>query len=321
MAFDVSALTNYTKENEAMLVTSLVTGAKTASIIYAKGNLQTGVKSSEKINIIETTAPFQVGGTCGFNASATTTFTQRTLTVGKIKVHEALCPKALETKYTQKALTTGSQYDTLAFAEEYTGKKSAVIQKQLETALWQGDTVSGNANLNKFDGLLKLIDAAAGPVAVNAVAFIAGAPILVATGIVASNVISIFDGMYKALPAQLLGQDDVAIFCGWDVFRTYTVALKTANLFHYVGKADENGELVVPGTNIKVIAVHGLNETNRIVATNISNLFIGTDMVNEEDKYELFHAKEADEMRFMAEWKMGVNFAFPEQIAEFTLEP
>ena len=272
MSFDVSGLSNYTKENEALLVTSLVTGAKTASIIYAQGNLQTGVKSSEKINIMETDATFQAGGTCGFNASGTTTLTQRTLTVGKIKVHEALCPKALEAKYTQKALTIGSQYNTIAFAEEYLGKKNAIINKQLETAIWQGDTGSGNANLNKFDGLLKLIDAAVGPVAVNAVAFIAGAPILEATGIVAANVISIFDGMYKALPAELLGREDVAIFCGWDVFRTYTLALKTANLFHYTGKPDENGELIVPGTNIKVIAVHGLNSTNRIIATNISNL-------------------------------------------------
>jgi len=319
MAFDVSALTNYTKENEAMLVTSLVTGAKTASIIYNQGNLQTNVKSSEKINIIETDATFQVGGTCGFNASGTTTFTQRTITVGKIKVHEALCPKALEAKYTQKALTTGSQYDSLAFATEYTDKKNAIIQKQLETAIWQGDTLSGNANLSKFDGYLKLVDAAVGPVAVNDVAFIAGAPILIATGIVAANVISIFDGMYKALPAELLGTDDAVIFCGWDVFRTLTIALKAANLFHYTGKADENGELVLPGTNIKIIAVHGLNSTNRIISTYLKNLYIGTDMANEEDKYELFFAKEADEMRFMAEWKMGVQFAFPNQIAQFKL--
>lgn len=319
MAFDVSGLSNYTKENEAMLVTSLVTGAKTASIIYAQGNLQTGVKSAEKINIMETDATFQAGGTCGFNASGTTTFTQRTLTVGKIKVHEALCPKTLEAKYTQKALTIGSQYNTIAFAQEYLGKKNAVIQKQLDTAIWQGDTASGNANLNKFDGLLKLIDAAVGPVAVNNAAYIAGAPILIADGIVAANVEKIFDGMYKALPAQLLGQDDVKIFCGWDVFRTYTIALKNANLFHYVGKADENGELVLPGTNITIIAVHGLNGTNRIIATNLSNLFIGTDMVNEEEKYELFWAKEADEMRYMVEWKMGVQFAFPEQIAQFKL--
>lgn len=319
MAFDVSALTNYTKENEAALITSLVTGAKTASIIYSKGNLQTGVKSSEKINILETDATFQAGGTCGFNASGTTTFTQRTITVGKIKVHEALCPKALEAKYTQKALTIGSQYNSLVYAEEYTNKKNGVINKQLETGLWQGDTLSGNANLNKFDGLLKLVDAAVGPVAVNAVAFIAGAPILIATGIISTNVVKIFDGMYKALPPELLGKEDVAMFCGWDVFRTYTIALKDLNLFHYVGKADENGELVIPGTNIKLIAVHGLNSTNRIIATYIGNLYIGTDMMNEEDKYELFFAKEADEMRFMAEWKMGVQFAFPDQIAQFKL--
>ncbi len=85
MGFDVSALANYTKENEALLVTSSVLGAKTASLIKSAGNVMVGVKSSEKINIMETDAIFQDGASCGFNASGSTTFTQRTVTPGKIK--------------------------------------------------------------------------------------------------------------------------------------------------------------------------------------------------------------------------------------------
>ena len=99
MGFDVSALANYTKENEALLVTSSVLGAKTAALIRSAGNVMVGVKSSEKINIMETDAIFQDGASCGFNASGSTTFTQRTVTPGKIKVNEALCPKDLEAKY------------------------------------------------------------------------------------------------------------------------------------------------------------------------------------------------------------------------------
>jgi hypothetical protein len=113
MGFDVSALANYTKENEALLVTSSVLGAKTASLIKSAGNVMVGVKSSEKINIMETDAIFQDGASCGFNASGSTTFTQRTVTPGKIKVNEALCPKDLEAKYLQKALPTGSMYDSV----------------------------------------------------------------------------------------------------------------------------------------------------------------------------------------------------------------
>ncbi len=106
MGFDVSALANYTKENEALLVTSSVLGSKTASLIKSAGNVMVGVKSSEKINIMQTDAIFQDGAACGFNASGSTTFTQRTVTPGKIKVNEALCPKDLEAKYLQKALPT-----------------------------------------------------------------------------------------------------------------------------------------------------------------------------------------------------------------------
>ncbi len=104
MAFDVSALANYTKENEALLVTSSVLGSKTASLIKSQGNVMVGVKSAETINIMDTDAIFQSGGTCGFNASGSTTFTQRTVTVGKIKVNESLCPKDLEAKYLEMSV-------------------------------------------------------------------------------------------------------------------------------------------------------------------------------------------------------------------------
>ena len=124
MAFDISALSAYTEQNEALLVTSSVLGAKTASLIKSAGNVMIGVKSSETINIMDTDAIFQAGGTCGFNASGATTFTQRTVTVGKIKVQESLCPKSLETSYLQKALPTGSQYDSIPFEQQYSEKKA-----------------------------------------------------------------------------------------------------------------------------------------------------------------------------------------------------
>jgi hypothetical protein len=316
MAFSVSSLANYTKENEALLVTSSVLGAKTASLIKSAGNVMVGVKSAETINIMDTDAFFQAGGTCGWNASGTTSFTQRTVTVGKIKVQEALCPKTLEAKYLQKALPTGSTYDSIPFEQEYTDKKALTIASQLETAIWQGDTASANGNLNKFDGLIKLIGAASGVVDANVSGFVSGAPI---TSITASNVIALLDGVYKAIPAKVVAADDMTIFVGQDTFRTYTIALKNANMFNYAfdGKADS--EFVLPGTSIKVVAVQGLNGTGDVFALRLSNLFLGTDLLNEEEKFEIFFAKEADEVRFAAEFKMGVNIAFPDEIVKVIL--
>jgi hypothetical protein len=314
MAFNVSALADYTEQNEDLLVTSSVLGAKTASLIKSAGNVMVGVKSSETINIMDTDAIFQSGASCGFNASGSTSFTQRTVTVGKIKVNESLCPKDLEAKYLQKALPTGSMYDAIPFEQEFSNKKAKRIAAQLETAIWQGDTSSVNVNLNKFDGLLKLVNAASGVVDANVSAFISGAPL---ASITAANVISIFDGVYRAIPAQIVSADDVVIFCGMDTFRTYTIALKNANMFHYTVDVKADNEFVLPGTTIKVIAVQGLNGTNDILAGRLSNLFLGTDLLNEEEKFEIFYAKEADQVRFVSEFKMGVNFAFPDELVKF----
>lgn len=317
MAFDVSALTNYVIENEELLVMKSLFESKTQKLIQSEGNVMTGVKSSEKINILDTDALFQTGGTCGFTSSGTTTFTQRTVTVGKIKVNESLCPKTLETKYTQKALQLGSRYEKIPFEEEYTSLKAAKIAEQLEVAIWQGDTASGSANLNKFDGLIKLLDAAAVSVNGNPTA------ITSATGITAANVKGIVNGMWGLLTSRVQGKDDVRIFVGWDTFTLFIQAYTDANLFAFAPKGSEvsaqNGEVIIPGTNYKLTAVHGLDGTRRAFAIRMSNIFLGVDLENEEERWEIFFAKEADEIRFVAEFKMGVNVAFPDEVVSFKL--
>ena len=100
MAFDVSALSNYTNENNFPLITKSLFEAKTMKLMTP----MTGIKSAETVNIMETDSVFQAGGTCGFLSSGTTSFSQRVLTVGKIKINESLCPKTLEAYYLQVSL-------------------------------------------------------------------------------------------------------------------------------------------------------------------------------------------------------------------------
>jgi hypothetical protein len=320
MAYVVSALTDYTRENEDKLVIKSLFGAKSLDLFRSEGNVLTGVKSSEKINILDSDATFQTGGTCGFLTSGSTTFTQRTVTVGKIKVNEALCPKALEAKYTQKALQIGSRYESIPFEQQYTDLKAGTIAEQLEVAVWQGDTGHTNANLNKFDGLIKLIDAGS-PVDANVAAYLT--PVAASTGITVSNVKGIVAAMWLSIPAKVQGKSDVRVFCGWDTFNKYIAAFTDANLFHFSPKGSEvsaeNGEVMIHGTNYKLTAVHGLDGTNRLFAMRTSNVHLGTDLENEEERWEIFFAKEADEIRFIAEFKYGINVAFTNEISEFTL--
>jgi hypothetical protein len=162
-----------------------------------------------------------------------------------------------------------------------------------------------------------LIDAAATAANGNPTAITTG------TGITTSNVKGIVSGMWVALPARVQGKSDVRIFCGWDTFNKFISAYTDINLFNFAPKGTEvsaeNGEVIIPGTNYKLTAVHGLDGTNRLFGIRMSNIFMGTDLENEEERWEIFFAKEADEIRFIAEWKDGINVAFPNEIVSFKL--
>jgi hypothetical protein len=301
MGFTVSALTNYTNEQNFPLIRASIFGAMTAKML----NKQTGIKSASTINILASQVGFQTGGTCGFSTSGTTTLSQRTITVGKIKINQSWCPKDLEAKYTQTQLAPGSKYENLTFEQIITDELSEHIAESLEVAIWTGDTTLGNANLNKFDGLLKIIDAASGVVSATSQA-----------AINSSTVRGIMQDIYTKIPVQVLNASDMVVFCGFDTFRTYQNKLATDNLYHITGQAS-NYEMFIENSPLKLVAVNGLNSTNRIIAARTSNLFIGVDLENEEEKWELFYAKEADEMRWVVEFKYGTQIAFPSEIVKY----
>src|SRR6185312_15053291 len=103
--------------------------------------------------------------------------------------------------------------------------------------------------------------------------------------ITTSTVKGIVNAMWLALPADVTGQDDIRIFCGWDTFNKYINAFTDQNLFNFAPAGSEvsaaNGVVIIPGTNYKLTAVHGLDFTNRLFSGRMSNFFAGTDLENE----------------------------------------
>ena len=310
MAFNVTGLTNYTNEQSTELVIKSLFGSKTAAVLQAAGQVQVGVKSAEALNILSSDVFFQADG-CGYTASGNTTFTQRVITVGAIKVEETLCPKTLEAKWMQTQIAPGSP-EAVPFEEQIGSEKASRIAKLLEVAMWQGDTATSNTNpnTNRFDGFNKIIDAAsASTVAGNTSS---------ATAITVANVEGLVDDIYNVIPADIADAEDLVLFVGIDTFKKYTTALRASNLFHYA--ADSEGmEIMIPATNIKMIGVGGLSGTNRMFLARLSNLFVGTDLANEEEEYRFWYSQDNDEVRFRATMKYGVQVAFPDQLVQFTL--
>lgn len=322
-ALVVSGLVDYTHEHDETLLAKSMFGGKTAELVASEGNLMTGVKFAEKIAILDTDAIFQDGSGCTRTSSGTTSLTQRTITVGKIAVVEDLCLDDLDKKFTSRKLKKGSSNNEIPFEQEYTDLKAATIAKQLEIAIWKGDTTSIDANLNKFDGFIKIIDAAPGAVDANQAVYTGVAPIASGTGITEANVRAIVKGTWKALPADVAGKDDIRIFCGWDTFNSFIGSYVDQNLYHFAPKGievkAENGEVMIPGTNYKLTAVHGLDGTNRLFGIRMTNMVEATDLEHEEEKWNIMPDQFNDYLRFIVKFKFGVQVGFLNEISQFEL--
>ena len=315
MALSFTGLSSYTKQLVQPLLTSAVIGAKTQKLIMDNGIVLTGVKGPTAIPLMDTDAVFATQS-CSFDASGTTSFSQRVLVPGKIKVEEKICPKDLEAYYTMEALRAGSTYEDFGsadFAAAYLAKKNARIAAQLETAIWQGDSGLGTANLNKFNGLQKLI-AAGSPIDANVSGYTGVATI---TTVTSSNVVAATEGIYKAIPAEVMAKGDVKIFVGYDWFRLLVLAYRALNLFSY-NPQDANFEgFILPGTNVKVEPVNGLNGTGDAYAISLSNMAIGVDLEAEETNYKLWYSEDNNDVRFRAEFKIGVDVAYTKECVKF----
>lgn len=315
MALAFSGLSTYTKQLVKPLLTSAVFDAKTQQLIKDGGIVIPNAKSAVAIPLMDTDAVFGTQS-CSFDPSGTTTFSQRTVTVGKIKVEERICPKDLEAYFTQEALKAGSTYEDFGNAEfqaAFLAKKNVRIASQLETALWQGDTGSATANLNKFDGLIKLIDAGS-PVLANTSGFVSGG---VVTTVSATNVIAATEGVYKAIPVSIINKGDVKIFVGNDWYRLLILAYREKNMFSYNPQDTNAQSFILPATNIEVVAVNGLNGTGDAYAISLSNIALAVDLVDEENSYKMWYSEDNNDVRYRVEFKMGVNVAFTNECVAF----
>jgi len=310
MAYSFTGLTSYTDQERLPLITKAVFSAKSASL-FTK---QVGIKFAAALNLMDTDALIQSGDACGYTSSGTTTFSQRNITVGRMKVMETLCPRSLEQYWMQTQLTAGSMYEGVPFEQAFAEQKALRIAEALETAIWQGNAY--------FSGVNQLLNAASG----STISGNTGA-VSASVGITATNVIGIFDAIYNQIPQAILTKQDLVIFCGWNNYRTLVQAFKQgtttgglAVLYNQVDLASlANGEFVYPGTNVRVIAVPGLTNTNRIVCTYLGNLFYGTDLLSDEEQFSIFYARENDEVRSIAAFKAGVQIAYPDLVVDFRL--
>lgn len=299
MSLNVSDLTAYVDENKMALIKKAVLGGRTLRFI----TVQPDIKSSATINIINSNLVAQAGA-CGWSENGTTILSQQELSVCPLKVNEAICLDTLEQYYTQKMMQPGSYNEQIPFEEIFASEKADKINALIDDLIWKGNTATGSGNLALCNGFVRL----AGQT------FSGSVVTVTASTFTSANAVSYVDSLNAAIPTDILDMDDLTLFCGYDYYRIYALALRNANLFHYTG-AENQGEdysQPIPGSNVKIVAVRGLNGTGRFFLSSASNFYFGTDLLSDAEEFQIFYSADFDEVRFRSKWKQGVQFAFPE---------
>ena len=310
MSFDVSSLTDYVNEQSTDLISRLYF-EKTSSDYFT---LQSGVKKTDALHLLAVTAFPQDGSGCTPSASGDVTFSDRNLTVGQITYYSGFCMKDLIPKYTQILLRNGNaETEEMVFEQEVANSIISTIMEHNEVADWQGDTGSGDIYINRYDGLIKIIDAAGTAVDGNTTSETS------ITSGASGNIDTIITNICNARPAKVKSAPNQVLFVGQDNFDKYVDTLNAKNLFHVNATDWANYTVSIPGKNVTLVGVVGLDGTNRMFLGTQENFFLGFDLQNDEEEFDMWYEKKDDKVYYRVKYKRGVQVAYPNEIVEFTL--
>lgn len=297
---NTSSLTNYVEEQRLPLIRKAVIGSRTAKEFY----LFSGVKGSTALNLLNTEVQFGNGNTCGWDEAGTSTLSQRVIVPAAIKINQSFCDKALLKTWANYDVRVAAGQKTLPFEEDFVNGVLEGIQANLEKALWQGDTSSEDVNLKQFDGMLKILNGAE-----------IGGTYSVVEG---DTVTKIINNTYALIPTAAFTKGDVVMYVGTDTYRTYIQELiANGNLVitNTVNDVPMPESVLIPGTNVRVIGVAGLdNNAVKCVASYKDNFVYGTDLSGDEEKFELWYSQDNREFRLAVEFTAGVQVAYPDMV-------
>lgn len=298
-SYVVSSITGFTDQLGGELLAKALIGATTPK--YA--NVRLGIKGTQQLNLLDSSPSFQAGA-CGWNASGTTTFTQRSITVCPERVNEALCPDDLYPTYQSMLLQPGQTEESVPFENIIADLKVKQIQQRIEQKLWQATTGGGDC----FDGFKALIASGQTGIGVSAgVAFSSSA----AYG-VSGNPITEVDKLINALDDNAMSREDLVVFMSYANFRLYVQSLTRANFFtNYIGAAEitANMEALHPNTNVKVVPTIGLAGSNQVTIGPKEYTIVGFDLLSDHERMEVWYSKDFNEVRFRANYNYGAQIA------------
>ena len=239
----------------------------------------------------------------------TLTLTEAILTPDEFQVNLQLCKKDLHNSWEAEQMGY-SAFDNLAptFAEFVIAHVAAKVADKTEKNIWQGAT----ANSGEFDGFeAKLLADAT-------VVDVAGA------AVTSANVIAEMGKTVDAIPTEVYGKEDLALYVSSNVARAYIRALGGFASGIGANGADNKGTTWFNGQElsfdgIQVIVAKGMND-DRMIAAQKSNLYFGTGLLNDQNEVKVIDMSDIDgsqNVRVVMRFTAGVQHVWGADIVYY----
>ena len=292
MAINVTALNNYVEEKRLPLIAKSFLRGKTIDLVQ----LETGVKQDTALNLVSASVKFGDGASCGWNPTDGVALSQRLLKPTFLKVNQVFCDKDLLKKWASYEVKLAAGREQLPFEEKFMDEIANAISEKIEKLIWTGDS----KNDNEPDGYLKILETV-------------GSGVVSTTWSAGTSAYNKIKAVYNKIPANIIDKDDTVIFIGEDTYREFIQDLVAANLYHF-SPDYKDGEYMVPGTSIRVIAVNGLNSTGKVVAGRLSNFYYGVGEPDDKDTFDFWYSKDNREFRLAVYFAIAAQVAYPNEI-------
>jgi len=301
-SFNLSSLSTYTDEVGGELIRRAILESETIKLI----KVQPGVKGSQAINLLNSDLYVQ-DGTCGWDPSGSTIYTQRDITVCQYKINETLCPADLNNYWLGQLLTPGSTPETVPFEQQISELKTAQISQYVENQIW-----GASSGTTCFSGLKQLVRGVSGTTA-DTQTITGGIVVPGQSPIASTTALSQVDALIEQIPDDVVNRTDWVVFMSHSNYRKYLINYRTANYYHFNPEGSyEEFKTFHPATNVLVHPVGGLLNSNLVVLMPAGYAVAGVDLMSDMDNLKMFYSVDFDEVRLRANFKIGVQLAWPQ---------
>lgn len=298
--WDVSDLPEYTKETMPNVITDLIQNSE----FLSKLNLREGIKGREDINLLNGDVELQAKQGCSVTPDGAFIFTNKTLEVVPLTMSIEFCNENLNGTVAEILNSFGmkGQNDHIPtdIQDVIMAYLLKLLQRKAQRLVVLGDTTSIVPELQHLNGLVYLINND-----VEVIDYMSSE-----ASISSTNAYAIAYGLFKAIPVELFDNGEtVEIFMGRDKALLVLEDWNNANPYSQVPIPASKGssmEFTLPLTNVQVVSIPELNNTNHMFAFPTRLVFLGTDS-KEDWNFSIKYNEYDDLLKAEASFRIGIQ--------------